>query len=217
MKRQLPAGRRRLKGDVPLAGQDECAGNARGEEQGEIGRSVGRVPVQPGMEAENHKDGEHRGGESVTCKAGDIPEERSEFGDIGHDVGLSLVVTVVLAVPLAVCALGAGTAGWKHIAVAGGYWCALFGISFWVVRRKGAGNAVHARAAFVECRLAIALIGFAAVTFRSPVLLEIVPDILAVAIAAAGCMDGIAVGSSRRLSRAARCRLAERAPVEGRQ
>ncbi len=111
--------------------------------------------------------------------------------------------------PLAVCALGAGTAGWKHIAVAGGYWCALFGISFWVVRRWGSGEARPVKAAFVECRLAIALIGIAAVTFRSPVLLEVVPDILAVTIAAAGCMDGMVLADSRRQQTHARGRLSD--------
>lgn len=107
-------------------------------------------------------------------------------------------MTVALVVPLAICAFGAGTAGWKHVAVSGGYWCALFGISFWLWSRRGSGRATPFRTVFVEGRLAIAIIGFAAVTFRSPVLLEVVPDILAVAIAAAGGADGMAVGELRR-------------------
>ena len=100
--------------------------------------------------------------------------------------------------PLAICALGAGTAGWEHIAVSGGYWCVLFGISFWLWRRGVSRRETPFRALLVEGRLAIALVGFAAVTFRSPVLLEIVPDILAVAIAASGAADGMAVGVLRR-------------------
>ncbi len=114
-----------------------------------------------------------------------------------HEAGTSLLMTVFLVVPLAICALGAGTAGWKHIAVSGGYWCALFGVSFQVTRRRGSGCGTRFRAVFVEGRLAIAIVGFAAIAFGSPVLLEVVPDILAVAIAAAGCADGVAVGDSR--------------------
>ena len=115
-----------------------------------------------------------------------------------HEAETSLLMTLVLVMPLAICTLGAGTAAWKHIAVSGGYWCALFGVSFWVCRRRGSGRGTPFRALFVEGRLAIALVGFAAVTFRSPVLLEIVPDILAVAIAASGAADGMAVGVLRR-------------------
>ena len=138
-------------------------------------------------------------------------------GEIRHDAGLSLILTFILVALLAVCALGPQTAGWKHIAVAGGYWCALFGILYWAVRRRGAGEKAPVRTAFVEIRLAIALIGFAAVTVRAPVLLEIVPDILAVAIAAAGGMDGMAVGDSHRLREAASRHPAGQAPAEGRQ
>lgn len=145
-----------------------------------------------------------------------VTEIGGDGGKIRHDAGLSLILTFILAVLLAVCALGPQTAGWKHIAVAGGYWCVLFGILYWAVRRRGAGEEAPVRTAFVESRLAIALIGFAAVAFRSPVLLDIAPDILAVAIAAAGGMDGMAVGDSHRLREVASRRVAGQAPAEGR-
>ena len=138
-------------------------------------------------------------------------------GEIRHDAGLSLILTFILVVLLVVCALGPQTAGWNHIAVAGGYWCALFGVLYWAVRRRGAWEKGPVRTVFFESRLVIALMGFAAIAFRSPVLLEIVPDILAVAIAVAGGMDGMAVGDSRRLREAASGPLAGQAPAEGRR
>ena len=211
-----PASRRWWKRRLPIAGQDQHDQEEDGHEPGEVGRSESQVRVPPGTDAEEDKENQGRKGEDVSGEAGEVPKEGSQFGDIRQDVGLSLLMTVLLAVPLAVCALGAGTAGWRHIAVAIGYWCALFGISFWVVLRKCAGNVAQTRIAFVECRLAIGLIGIAAVTFRSPVLLEVVPDILAVAIAASGCMDGIAVGDSRRVQAAARCRASRQETAEGR-
>ncbi len=137
-----------------------------------------------------------------------------EVGDREHDAGTSLALTLALAWPLAVCALGPQTADWKHIAVSGGFWCALFGFSFCVTRRWGAKRGLLDRTAFRESRLAIAILGFAAVAFGSPLLLDIAPDILAVAIAGAGYADGIAVGSSRRRSRIARRRPAGQVPAE---
>lgn len=211
--RRLPATGWWWKRWLPVAGQDQHKGEEDGHEQGGIGRAVRRVGVQPGMDTEKDQGRDHGGRDGVTNKACKEPE----IGRIGHDAETSLLVTFVLVVPMAICVLGAGTAGWKHIAVAGGYWCALFVISYWVVRRWGKGEGTPQKAAFVECRLAIALIGFAAVTFRSPVLLEVVPDILAVSIAAAGCMDGMVVGTSRRLKARARDRVSDAEAMEERQ
>ena len=213
-----PATRRWWKRRLPVAGQDQHNGENDGHEEGGGGRAVGRIRVQPGMDAEKQKDHQDRKRDAVTGDASKEPEVGCEGSDIGDGAeGTSFAVTLVLVAPLAICVLGAGTAGWEHIAVAGGYWCVLFGVSFWVVRRWGSSEGAPLKAAFVECRLAIALIGYAAVTFRSPVLLEVVPDILAVAIAAAGCMDGIVVGDSRRLQAAARSLAAGRETAEERQ
>ncbi len=81
----------------------------------------------------------------------------------------------------------------------------------------GAKRGLLDRTAFRESRLAVAILGFAAVAFGSPLLLDIAPDILAVAIAGAGYADGIAVGSSRRRSRIARRYPAGQTPAEGLQ
>lgn len=159
---------------------------------------------QDGAEPVSQEAHEEKGKEvsGNACKA---PEE---VGDAIHDAGISLILTLALAWSLTVCALGPQTAGWKHIAVAGGCWCALFGFSFWAARRWGVENGLLARTAFRESRLAIATIGFAAVVFGSPVLLAIAPDILAVAIAGAGYADGMALGNWR--GRIAHDRLAGR-------
>ena len=115
------------------------------------------------------------------------------------DVGNSFALTLALAVALGVCALGAGTANWKHIAVAAGYYGVLFVFSSWAARRWGGKDGFLARTAFMESRIAIVLIGAAAVAFGSPVLLEIAPDVVAVAIAGSGLADGRALGLEARI------------------
>ena len=214
---ESPARRRWRKRRQPPAGQEQYGSDEDGHEQGESGRPESRVPRQEGVEAKKQKGHEERDGNEVSGGAYIGPEVGGDGGEIRHDAGLSLILTFILFALLVVCALGPQTAGWKHIAVAGGYWCVLFGILYWAARRGGAGEKAPVRTVFVESRLAIAILGFAAVAFRSPVLLEVVPDILAVAIAAAGGMDGVAVGDSRRLQAEASRRLAEQAPAEGQQ
>lgn len=215
--RRLPATGWWWKRWLPVAGQGQGGGNQREAKHGGPGRAESRFAVQEGAEAKNQKDHEERE-EEVTGKTCKDPEVGREGGGAGHGAeGTSCAFTLVLVVPLAVCALGAGTAGWKHIAVAGGYWCALFVISYWVVRRWGSGITGPVQVLFVESRMAIGLIGIAAVTFRSPVLLEVVPDILAVSIAAAGCMDGLVVADSRRLQACARNGVSDVGAGEERQ
>ena len=189
MRRRSPASGRGLKAEIDVAGQDQHSGEECGQQH-------------------------DKGGDEVTGDAGVSPEAIGQFGD-RHEAETSLLMTVVLVMPLAICALGAGTAGWEHIAVSGGYWCVLFGISFWLWRRGVSRRETPFRALLVEGRLAIVVVGFAAVTFRSPVLLEIVPDILALAIAAAGVADGMAVGNWR--GRVAQYRLAGRQDGADRQ
>ncbi len=194
MRRRSPASGRGSKAEIDVAGQDQRAGQNREEQKGDPGRSGSVLPPQDGAEAVSQEDHEENGKEvsGEACKA---PEE---VGDSFHDAGISLILTLALAWSLTVCALGPQTAGWKHIAVAGGCWCALFGFSFWAARRWGVENGLLARTAFRESRVAIATIGFAAVLFGSPALLAIAPDILSVAIAGAGYADGVAVGVLRR-------------------
>ncbi len=111
-----------------------------------------------------------------------------------HDAGNSFALTLALVLALAVCVLGPGTAGWNHIAVAAGYYGVFFILSSWAARRCSREEGVPARTVFMESRLAIAVVGIAAIGFESPVLLEIAPDIVAVAIAGSGLADGSALG-----------------------
>ncbi len=164
-----------------------------------MGRGAGRGRYDEGSEPEVLQGEESGQRDEVAGGAQGGPGPRNEDREMVHDAGNSLALTLALAMPLAVCALGPGTAGWRHIAVAAGYYGILFVFSSWAARRWGGKDGVLARSVFMESRIAIALIGFAAVGFGSPVLLEIAPDVLAVAIAGSGLADGRSVGLETRI------------------
>ena len=189
-----PEARPFRKGGMPEAGSNEENGNKERHENGEPARADMPGPQLDRANAEVEKDqeGGKRNGEPGEAH-GEIGHG-DEGGDVFHDAVTSFALTLALVMPLAVCALGPQTAGWQHIAVAGGYYCFLFGFSCWAARRWGAASGGVYRTAFRESRLAIVVIGVAAVGFRSPALLAIAPDVLAVAIATSGYADGLAVG-----------------------
>jgi len=162
-----------------------------------LGAGRGRCDEGSGPEVQQGEGSGQR--DEVAGGAHGGPRPRNEDREMVHDAGNSLALTLALAMPLAVCALGPGTAGWRHIAVAAGYYGILFAFSSWAARRWGGKDGVLARSVFMESRIAIALIGFAAVGFGSPVLLEIAPDVLAVAIAGSGLADGRSVGLEGRI------------------
>ena len=183
-------------GGAPIAGQDEQEGGDSRYEEGEQGGAEYQFTENGRAEPEVQQDKESGQRDEVTAGAHGGPGFGNEEV---HDAGSSFALTLALAMPLAVCLLGPGTAGWRHIAVAAGYYGILFVFSSWAARRWGGKDGVLARSVYMESRIAIALIGFAAVGFGSPVLLEIAPDVLAVAIAGSGLVDGRAVGLEARI------------------
>ena len=184
----------RRQGRAVIAGQDEQEGGDGRYDRGGEGRADYPLAESERAEPEIQQDEESRQRDEIAGGAHGGPGFGNEDRDMVHDAGNSFALTLALAMPLAVCALGPGTAGWKHIAVAAGYYGILFAFSSWAARRWGGKEGVLARTVFMESRIAVVLIGFAAVGFGSPVLLEIAPDVLAVTIAGSGLADGRSVG-----------------------
>lgn len=179
---------------TPVAGKDQGERNEGGHSQdGE------RWAKNPSAERERSKPEIHEKAPGGQCdeKSGEThcgPCLGNEDREVFHDAGKSLALTLFLALPLGICAAGPGTAGWEHIAVSAGFYCVLFGLCSWATGHWGAEKDPVHRTVFMESRLAIGTIGIAAIGFRSPALLGVAPDILAVGIAMAGYADGIAVG-----------------------
>ena len=136
--------------------------------------------------------------EEIAGEADKGPDVGNEHRERVHEVGNSYALTLALVLVLAVCAAGPGTAGWGHIGISAGYYGVLFAFSSWTARCWGGWDGILARTVFMESRLAIVVIGVAAIGFRSPVLLEIAPDVVAVAIAGSGLADGTALGLEAR-------------------
>lgn len=186
------------KGGAVIAGQDQQERQGRHHEQGEAGRPGSPLADSERTEPEIQQDEESRKGDEVAGGAHEGPCLGNEDGEMLHDASNSFVLTLALMLPLAVCAAGPGTAGWKHIAVAAGYYCVFFLFSSWAARRCSDEEGIVVRTVFMESRLAIAVVGIAAIGFGSPVLLEIAPDVVAVAVAGSGLVDGRAVGLEAR-------------------
>ena len=144
-------------------------------------------------------------GEEKKAGADEVKEGEEDFGigeEFLHGSGSSLLVTFGLLVVLAICGGRAGGAEWFHFAVFCGGYGFYFGLTCWVERRWGDGGCAEAASGFLESRLAVLMGGVGAVVFGSPGLLELAPDVLAIAGACGGIPDGNNVGE---LSKRMRC------------
>ena len=150
---------------------------------------------------------ERAGGETRKKKAESAGEDEKPPGDrsdgigeqgvpvdFAHDVGASLIVTVLLFGLLVACAGPRGETVWVQFAVFGVGYGGLFACEWFWARARGRSWGEELRVGFVECRLTVGLFGFAAVLFGSPTLLGIAPDVLAVAGAIGGGVEGRALG-----------------------
>ena len=137
--------------------------------------------------------------------ADDAEEGKQDLGigeDFLHESENSLLVTIGLLGVLAVCGARGEGLEWLHFAVFGGGYGLLFGVTCWSERRWEDGECGQAASNFLESRLAVLMAGVGALVFGSPGLLELAPDVLAIAGVCGGVPDGSNVGE---LSKRMRC------------
>ncbi len=111
-----------------------------------------------------------------------------------HEADVSLFLTVWLLGMFVLCALQGGFSAWWQLAVLVGGYGAMFVFMYLDIRQSAGSLTIGSRTMFVESRAAVAMVGVGAVLFGSPVLVDVVPDIIAVACVFGGIADGYAVG-----------------------
>lgn len=119
-----------------------------------------------------------------------------------HGVSDSLWMTIVSVAVLAFCELRGGSTFWVHYMVFGAGYAVLFCACCFIEKFGETGWRVDRAAVWNGSRFTVCVVGFGAVLLGSPVLLEISPDIVAVAGALGGSIDGAVVG---RLARKTGC------------
>lgn len=148
-------------------------------------------PGALGATREQEKEKEKTGSEI----AGD-GGERIEDEEFLHEVSDSLWLTIISLAVLVSCGLRGGEADWIHYTVFGLGYLILFGVFCLGEKFEAPEPARSAEwsAVWTGSRFTICLVGFAAFSFGSPVLLEISPDMIAVVGALGGSIDGSGVG-----------------------
>ena len=196
-----PAGRSKEAG-VRLT--DEHRKSSAEEDREEVERIL---PDKTGTGFLGISEAEKEGGAGEEKKAGadGVKEGEEDFGvgeEFMHGSECSLLVTFGLLIFLAICGGLGGGVEWFHFAVFGGGYGLYFALTCWSERRWGDGGCGQAATGFLESRLAVLMGGVGAVVFGSPGLLELAPDVLAIAGACGGMPDGYNVGE---LSKRMRC------------
>lgn len=182
--------------DVGVPGNEE-QGEADGkhetgrEDEPRIGGAdaSGAPEAVCGEEQEGRRAGGH--GHEVDETDGETEEF---FG--AHEAAYSFCMTLSMLGSLPVCFMAGAPVGVPHVAVSalGTMVCFVGG---YALMRK-AGQVLPARPAhppFLECRMAVVLVVFAAVVWKVPPLLEAAPAIVSVACCFGGFVDGMVVGA----------------------
>ena len=125
---------------------------------------------------------------------GEVGLFNEDFEVLVHEAHGSLFLTVWLLGMFVLCALQGGFSEWWQLAVLVGGYVSTFVCTYLDSRPSGGSLSIVSRTSFVESRAAVAMVGLGAVLFGSPVLVEVAPDIIAVACVFGGIADGCAVG-----------------------
>ena len=162
------------------------------EPSGETGReSVSRPDAQ-----EKPEGGKHGGG--IADDPGNEGDELGVDDLVVHDSCKSVCLTLLLLSLLVLCGVwGEAPSGKYFSAFVCGYGV-LFAAFCGSARRWGSDCGGTRCTAFIESRMAVAMVGIAATGFGSTALLEVAPDVIVVAGVLGGISDGNSVGAIAR-------------------
>ena len=187
-------------GRARVDGVDEDSDQAQGEkhdtEAKEPSGETGQESVSRSDAEKEPEGGKHCGG--IADDSGNEGDELGVDELVLHDACKSVCLTFLLFNLLVLCGLWGEAPTWKYFTAFLGGYGVLFAACCGLARRRGSDEESAGATAFVESRMAIAMLGVGAIAFGSTVLLEIVPDVIVVAGVLGGISDGNSVGAIAR-------------------